>query len=63
MNCQPLLQSARRVKYQRQVALETVVGSQGPDVALILGVEAVEADLTTLLVKVLSHQSSKIENL
>lgn len=46
-----------------QVAVEAVVGSQGLDVALVLGEKAVKPDLATLLVKVLSHHPSKIENL
>ena len=47
----------------QQVALEAIVGGQGLDVALVLGVEAVKAHLTPLLVEMLSHQPGKIQHL
>ena len=47
----------------QQVALEAVVGGQGLDVALVLGVEAVKTHLTPLFVEMLSHQPGKIQHL
>jgi len=50
-------------KRDKQVAVKAVVGGQRLDVALIFGEEAMEADLASLLIKVLSHHSCEIENL
>ena len=47
----------------QEVGLKTVVGGQGLDVLLVLGVEAVKTDAAPLLVKMLSHNPGKIQNL
>ena len=47
----------------QQVAMKTIVGGQRLNVFLVFRVKAVKADLPTLLVKVMTHHASKIQNL